>query len=114
MEEAAGSPRRSGSFLGRIRSVKSNLGLNRNNSGRRALRRIQTFANLPVQYHIGELRGKRLQDLARLGGLSYLNLPEGYGPRNLALPTCFASTMGYLLENGMVYCYLARRKSQAK
>ncbi|KAG5300761.1 hypothetical protein I7I48_00558 [Histoplasma ohiense] len=101
VEEAAGSPRRSDSFLGRIRSVKSNLGLNRNNSGRRALRRIQTFANLPVQYHIGELRGKRLQDLARLGGLSYLNLPEGYGPRNLALPTCFASTMGYLLENGV-------------
>ncbi|EGC44433.1 conserved hypothetical protein [Histoplasma capsulatum var. duboisii H88] len=101
VEEAAGSPRRSDSFLGRIRSVKSNLGLNRNNSGRRALRRIQTFANLPVQYHIGELRGKRLQDLARLGGLSYLNLPEGYGPRNLALPTCFASTMGYLLENGI-------------
>ncbi|EDN05918.1 predicted protein [Histoplasma mississippiense (nom. inval.)] len=100
-EEAAGSPSRSGSFLDRIRSVKSNLGLNRNNSGRRALRRIQTFANLPVQYHIGELRGKGLQDLARLGGLSYLNLPEGYGPRNLALPTCFASTMGYLLENGI-------------
>ncbi|PGG96423.1 hypothetical protein GX51_07829 [Blastomyces parvus] len=99
--ERDGLPKRSDSFLGRIRSVKSNLALARKKSNRRALRRIQTFANLPVQYYIGELKGKRLDDLARFGGLSYLDLPEGYGPRKLALPTCFASTIGYLLENGI-------------
>ncbi|KLJ10752.1 hypothetical protein EMPG_13895 [Blastomyces silverae] len=94
-------PKRSDSILGRIRSVKSNLGLNRKNSNRTTLRRIKTFANLPIHYHIGELKGKSLEYLARLGGLSYLDLPEGYGPRKLAVPTCFASTMGYLLENGI-------------
>ncbi|OJD27684.1 hypothetical protein ACJ73_00930 [Blastomyces percursus] len=93
--------KRSDSFLGRVRSVKSNLGLNCRNSNRKTLRRIRTFANLPRQYRIGELNGKRLDDLSRLGGLSYLDLPEGYGPRKLALPTCFASTISYLLENGI-------------
>ncbi|EGE81012.1 hypothetical protein RJZ56_001205 [Blastomyces dermatitidis] len=101
LAEGDSLPKRSDSFLGRIRSVKSNLGLNCRNSNRRTLRRIQTFANLPRQYHIGDLNGKGLEELARLGGLSYLDLPEGYGPRKLALPTCFASTMGYLLENGI-------------
>ncbi|OJD14660.1 hypothetical protein AJ78_05013 [Emergomyces pasteurianus Ep9510] len=93
-------PKGSNSLLGRIRSVKSNLGLNRKNSGRRVLRRIQTFANLETRYSIGELKGKSLEDLARLGGLGYLNLPEGYGPRTLVLPICFASAMRYLLEHG--------------
>ncbi|OAX85470.1 hypothetical protein ACJ72_00149 [Emergomyces africanus] len=93
-------PKRSSSLLGRIRSVKSNLGLNRKNSGRRVLRRIQTVANLAAQHPIGELKGKSLEYLARLGGLGHLDLPEGYGPETLALPICFASSMRYLLENG--------------
>ncbi|PGH34947.1 hypothetical protein GX50_02185 [[Emmonsia] crescens] len=100
-EEEDDLPKRSNSLLGRIRSVKSSLALNRKNSGRRVLRRIKTIANLAVQYPIGELKGKSLEDLARLGGLGYLNLPEGYGPRTLALPICFASAMGYLLEHGI-------------
>lgn len=105
VEEEDDLPKRSNSLLGRIRSVKSSLALNRKNSGRRVLRRIKTIANLAVQYPIGELKGKSLEDLARLGGLGYLNLPEGYGPRTLALPICFASAMGYLLEHGMI-CFI--------
>ncbi|KAK2801499.1 hypothetical protein FQN50_007715 [Emmonsiellopsis sp. PD_5] len=88
------------SFLGRIRSVKSNLGEKHKKSAQRTLRRIKTMANLNIQYPIGSLKGKSLEDLARLGGLSYFNLPSKYGPAPLKLPTCFTSSMLYLLRYG--------------
>ncbi|ODH46398.1 hypothetical protein GX48_07525 [Paracoccidioides brasiliensis] len=99
-------PERSNSILGRIRSVRSNIGLRHRNSAKRTLRRIKTMANLTLRYPIDQLKGKSLEELTRLGGKSYFDLPERYGPHALILPTCFSSTMNYLLKYGPGIDYL--------
>ncbi|KAK2741311.1 hypothetical protein FQN55_008408 [Onygenales sp. PD_40] len=99
-EEQDQKPEHPSTFLGRIRSVKSNLGEKHKNSAKRTLRRIKTIANLNIQYPLDSLKGKGLEDLARLGGLSYFSLPSKYSPAPLKLPTCFTSSMLYLLRYG--------------
>ncbi|PGH27692.1 hypothetical protein AJ80_00707 [Polytolypa hystricis UAMH7299] len=87
-------------LLGRIRSAKSSFSMRHKSSVRRTVRRIKSMANLSVQYSVGSLKDKTLEDLARLGGHSYLKLPYDYAPTRLKLPTCIASTSLYLMRFG--------------
>ncbi|KAE8144303.1 hypothetical protein BDV25DRAFT_145757 [Aspergillus avenaceus] len=91
--------RRRDKVLGRIRTVRSGLHIKPSPaaSPKRALRRMKTFAGLsPRAYEMKALRGRTLENLARLGGHSFLDLPVDFAPATLRLPTCFVATISYL------------------
>jgi hypothetical protein len=46
------------------------------------------------------LKGKHLDDLARLCGSSALYLPSDFAARTLSVPTCFRATAQYLVQHG--------------
>lgn len=50
------------------------------------------------------LKGKSLEQLGRLGGLSVLVLPSNFAVDKLTLPTCLSATATYLLEHGESLC----------
>ena len=70
-------------LLVRIRTVKSSFTMKNRTSVRRTVRRIKSMANISVQYSVGSLKDRSLEDLARLGGHSYLKLPNDYAPARL-------------------------------
>ena len=61
------------------------------------LRRMKTLTSLSSRSDaFRALKGKSLETLARLGGHSFLELPQDFVPALLKLPVCFAATAGYL------------------
>src|SRR6266536_2614410 len=90
----------SSSLLRRIRSVRSTLGVKHKHNVKRTLRRIRTLANLSAHFRLGALKGKTLEELARLGGYSFLHLQAEYAPAPLKLPMFIAATALYLLRHG--------------
>ena len=63
----------------------------------------KSFAGIPMlseDSHKNILRGKSLEELGRLGGLSILALPLGYAVDKLTLPTCLSATATYLCSHG--------------
>ncbi|KAL1956036.1 hypothetical protein VTO42DRAFT_7851 [Malbranchea cinnamomea] len=93
----------SGSLLNRLRNAKSIQTLKRSKS---VLRRMRTMANIKADFMPGTLKGKSLEEIARVGGESIINMPYAYSPGPLRLPTCIAATVSYLLENGPSTQYL--------
>lgn len=64
------------------------------------LRRTKTFANLRFRHvPMSSLRGKTVENLARLGGHSYLILPSDLAPAPLQLPACLVATVMYLRKS---------------
>ncbi|KAI5305763.1 hypothetical protein KEM56_003388 [Ascosphaera pollenicola] len=97
------SPRASEAESGgsRIHRNKSTRTLRNKASFKNTLRRIKTLANLSVPYPPHSLKGKTLDELARLGGHSYFKLPHEYAPAPLQLPKCIVGTTLYLLRFGI-------------
>jgi hypothetical protein len=58
------------------------------------------LANLSAHFRLGALKGKTLEELARLGGYSFLHLQAEYAPAPLKLPMFIAATALYLLRHG--------------
>ena len=50
--------------------------------------------------HKNILKGKSLEELSRLGGLSVLLLPADFAVDKLTLPTCLSATAAYLYQHG--------------
>jgi hypothetical protein len=61
------------------------------------------LANLSAHFRLGALKGKTLEELARLGGYSFLHLQGDYAPAPLKLPMFIAATALYLLRHGKRY-----------
>jgi hypothetical protein len=61
---------------------------------------MKTMANMKIDYSLGSLKGKTLEELARLGGESIIILPSRYAPGSLRLPTCIAAAIVYLQDYG--------------
>ncbi|PYH73083.1 uncharacterized protein BO88DRAFT_473919 [Aspergillus vadensis CBS 113365] len=91
-------PRRRDKFYGRIRTMRSTLQLGSSDAPRkRTLRRMRTFASLSRRSaDMTSLKGKPLEDLARLGGYNLLTLPADFAPTKLRLPVCFVAIITYL------------------
>ncbi|KAI2970359.1 hypothetical protein CBS147323_3483 [Aspergillus niger] len=91
-------PRRRDKFYGRIRTMRSTLQLGSSDAPRkRTLRRMRTFASLSRRSaDMTSLKGKPLEDLARLGGYNLLSLPADFAPTKLRLPVCFVAIITYL------------------
>ncbi|PLB38067.1 uncharacterized protein BDW47DRAFT_105771 [Aspergillus candidus] len=93
-------PRRRDRVLVRIRSMRSSLSLG-SVSPPRTLRRRRTVVGVrSTASAMTSLCGKSLEDLARLGGHSFLFLPPGFAPAPLRLPVCFVATAKYLRRFG--------------
>jgi len=60
----------------------------------RALRKVSNQSEEALEFP------KNVRDLARLGGLSLLTLPERFSTNELVIPTCFAATGNYIIEHG--------------
>ncbi|KAL5343138.1 hypothetical protein BJX70DRAFT_209039 [Aspergillus crustosus] len=91
--------RRRDRLLGRIRTMRSTIQIRAEPSVPRTrnLRRMKTFNALSARPSLmTSLRGKPLEDLARLGGYSLLTLPGDFAPTTLSLPVCFVATISYL------------------
>ncbi|GKZ33884.1 hypothetical protein AbraIFM66950_003971 [Aspergillus brasiliensis] len=91
-------PRRRDKFYGRLRTMRSTLQLGSSDAPRkRTLRRIRTFASISRRSSdMTSLKGKPLEDLARLGGYNLLTLPADFAPTKLRLPVCFVAIITYL------------------
>ena len=74
--------------------------MKRKKSVKHGLRRMKTMTNMKVEYPVGSLKGKGLEEVARLGGESILNFSNAYSPAPLCLPTCIAAPALYLHEHG--------------
>ena len=63
----------------------------------------KSFGGIPVlsdDSHKNTLKGKSLEELSRLGGLSVLMLPSDFAVDKLTLPTCLSATATYLYQHG--------------
>ena len=63
----------------------------------------KSFAGIPVlsqDSHKNTLKGKSLEELSRLGGLSVFVLPPEFAVDKLPLPTCLSATATYLCQHG--------------
>ena len=58
-------------------------------------------------HHKNILKGKSLEELSRLGGLSVLILPSDFAVDKLTLPTCLSATATYLYQNGEFFALLS-------
>lgn len=61
---------------------------------------MRTMTSLKVGYAPGSLKGRSLEDIARLGGESIIHMSSVYSPGPLRLPTCIAATIQYLRDLG--------------
>lgn len=98
---ATDKPHKRDKFLGRIRSMRSNIQMRSQSvppeTEQRRVRRMKTLANLSSRSDpFSTLKGKSLETLARLGGYSYLKPQADFAPAVLKLPVCFAATATYL------------------
>lgn len=76
------------------------------------LRRTKTFANFARRTSpMTSLRGKSVENLARLGGHSYLVLPSDLAPFPMQLPACIVATVMYLRKLGK--CLSGRPRGKA-
>ncbi|KAJ5909127.1 Rho GTPase activation protein [Penicillium taxi] len=65
------------------------------------LRRSKTFSNIGRRARpMSSLRGRSLENIARLGGHSYLILPNDLAPAPLQLPVCIVAPVLYLRQSG--------------
>lgn len=62
----------------------------------------KSFAGISVlsETHKNILKGKTLEELSRLGGLSVFILPHDFAVDKLTLPTCLSATATYLYQHG--------------
>lgn len=63
----------------------------------------KSFGGIPVlseDSHKNTLKGKSLEELSRLGGLSVFILPPDFAVDKLPLPTCLSATATYLYQHG--------------
>lgn len=63
----------------------------------------KSFGGIPIlseDRHKNILKGKSLEELSRLGGLSVLTLPSDFAVDKLTLPTCLSATAMYLYQHG--------------
>ena len=63
----------------------------------------KSFGGLPSLSEVGHkntLKGKSLEELSRLGGLSVFELPPDFAVDKLILPTCLSATATYLYQHG--------------
>lgn len=63
----------------------------------------KSFGVIPVlseDSHKNILKGKSLEELSRLGGLSVFILPSDFAVDKLTLPTCLSATATYLYQHG--------------
>lgn len=63
----------------------------------------KSFGGIPVlseDSHKNTLKGKSLEELSRLGGLSVFILPSDFAVDKLTLPTCLSATATYLYQHG--------------
>ncbi|TQS37571.1 hypothetical protein Golomagni_01950 [Golovinomyces magnicellulatus] len=70
--------------------------------GDRYLRHKRSFSELSLIFRSrkDKLKGKNLQELGRLCGVSLLYLPSEFTAGNLFMPTCFRAMAQYLIQNG--------------
>ena len=57
--------------------------------------------------HKNIIKGKSLEELSRLGGLSVLILPPDFAVDKLTLPTCLSATATYLYQQGELFALLS-------
>ena len=63
---------------------------------------------LSEDHHKNILKGKSLEELSRLGGLSVLILPPDFAVDKLTLPTCLSATATYLYQHGESFALLSK------
>ena len=66
----------------------------------------KSFGGIPVlseDSHKNILKGKSLEELSRLGGLSIFVLPSDFAVDKLSLPTCLSATATYLYQHGKLF-----------
>ncbi|KOC13529.1 hypothetical protein AFLA70_347g001290 [Aspergillus flavus AF70] len=114
-------PRRRDRVLGRIRVMRSTLHMKAQPAvtHTRTLRRMKTLANFSSRScELSALKGRSLENLARLGGHSFLSFPVEFAPAILRLPTCFVATISYLrcfgLSTPEVFCNAGNLKTAAR
>lgn len=107
------TPSRREKLLSKIRRMRSNMSIrSRRGPSERTLRRTKTFGSLSMSscqaQPMTSLNGRSLEDLARLGGHSFLSLPADFAPTTLRLPACLVATATYLRCNGWcsVFIYI--------
>ncbi|PIG80656.1 hypothetical protein AARAC_007775 [Aspergillus arachidicola] len=113
--------RRRDRVLSRIRVMRSTLHMKAQPAvtHTRTLRRMKTFANFSSRScELSALKGRSLENLARLGGHSFLSFPVEFAPAILRLPTCFVATISYLRYFGLstpeVFCNTGDLKTAAR
>ena len=62
---------------------------------------------LSEDHHKNILKGKSLEELSRLGGMSVLVLPPDFAIDKLTLPTCLSATATYLYQHGEPFALLS-------
>ena len=63
----------------------------------------KSFGGIPILsdvVHNNTLKGKSLEELSRLGGLSVFELPPDFAVDKLILPTCLSAAATYLYQHG--------------
>lgn len=63
----------------------------------------KSFSGIPIHLdavHNNMLKGKSLEELSRLGGLSVFELPSDFAVDKLILPTCLSAAATYLCQHG--------------
>lgn len=65
----------------------------------------KSFGGIPIlsENHKNILKGKSLEELSRLGGLSVFILPHDFAVDKLPLPTCLSATATYLYQHGQSF-----------
>ena len=69
----------------------------------------KSFGGIPVlsaDRHKNILKGKSLEELSRLGGLSIFILPPDFAVDKLTLPTCLSATATYLYQHGKFFALM--------
>lgn len=74
----------------------------------------KSFGGIPILsevVHNNTLKGKSLEELSRLGGLSVFELPPDFAVDKLILPTCLSAAATYLYQHGESFGFPASTKS---
>lgn len=61
---------------------------------------VSSLSSILEREHKDLLKGKSLEEIGRLGGLSILELNDDFAMGKLTLPTCISATAGYLYHHG--------------
>ncbi|KAI9698749.1 MAG: hypothetical protein M1836_003859 [Candelina mexicana] len=92
-------PQRSNWFMRKILRKAASTH-NVKSPAKKPLARRLSVASIPDRGRKDTLRGRTLEELARLGGISIFVLPPAFAAARLAIPTCFSATATFLSQYG--------------